>query len=404
MKLIILGAGGRGNVYAGYAIQEGAEIAAVADADRARLNKFAREHHIPDDRLFTSWEEALAGNIAADAVVNAMPNRLHYKPTLRALECGYHVLLEKPIASTEEECIRLVEAAEDKGLQLMVCHVLRYSAFFEKLKEVLDSRVIGEIVNFQLTENMIYWHFVHGFVRGNNRKLSAIGSWILHKSSHDLDLIGYLTGKRCVSVVSEGNLMHFNQANAPEGAPEYCLDGCPHEKTCPHFAPNLYLKQTDNDFPANMISTDMSYKARYEALKSGPYGRCAYQCDNDVIDHQSAIFEMEGGMTATFNIVGFASEGTRSMRIYGTKGDIRAHMGKGEIEVTDFLALTTKIIQVYDGAAGHATGDANLVKDFIEVVKGNRSDAKSSARLSLQSHLMAFAAEKSRIEGRKVFL
>lgn len=407
MKLIILGAGGRGDVYARYGIQEGAEIVAVADFNPDRLKKFAKIHHIPEDRLFKSWEDVLEKEKYADAVVNALPDRMHFEPTMKALEKGYHVLLEKPMSPVEEECCKMVEKAEEKGLILMVCHVLRYSPFFEKLKEILDSGRIGEIVNLQLTENVSYWHFVHSYVRGIFRNEEMSSPFILAKSCHDLDLIGYVTGKKCLSVVSEGGLMHYKKENAPEGAPDYCLDGCPHEKTCPHFAPALYLKQiTAVGWPTTTISVDDSYPARIEALKKGPFGRCAYKCDNNVADHQSAIFEMEGGMTATFNMVGFSSENTRTMRVYGTRGDIRGHLDKAELEITDFLTMKKEIIKIEYTTivSSHGGGDARLLKDFIDAVEGKQANLKTSAQLSLQSHRMAFAAERSRKEGGRVKL
>lgn len=407
MKIIILGAGGRGNVYARYGTQYGVEIAAVADANPEKLKKFAKVYGIPENKLFTSWEQALEGEKYADAVVSAMPDRMHFVPTMAALEKGYHVLLEKPMSPVEEECRKMVETAEEKGLILMVCHVLRYAPFFEKLKEILDEKRIGEIVNLQLTENVIYWHFAHSFVRGIFRNEEVSSPWILAKSCHDLDLIGYLTGKKCLGVVSEGGLKHFREENAPEGAPAYCLDGCPHEKKCPHFAPALYLKQiTAVGWPTTTVSVDDSFRARYEALRKGPYGRCVYRCDNNVTDHQSAIFEMEDGMTATFNMIGFSSENTRTMRVYGTRGDIRGHLEKGEIEITDFLTMEKETIKIEYTTivSGHGGGDSRLMKDFIDAVEGKQVNLKTSARLSLQSHLMAFAAEKSRKEGIKVRL
>lgn len=407
MKIIILGAGGRGDVYARFGTMEGIEIAAVADINPNRLKKFSKAHNVLEDRLFTSWEEALEKEKYADAVVNALPDRDHFMPTMKALDKGYHVLLEKPMSPSEDECKKMVERAEEKGLILMVCHVLRYSPFFEKLKEVLDSGRIGEIVNLQLTENVVYWHFVHSFVRGIFRNEELSSPWILAKSCHDLDIIGYLTGKKCVSVVSEGSLMYYRKENAPEGAPDFCLDGCPHEKSCPHFAPAIYLKDMQNiSWFTAKVSPDDSIKGRYEALQKGSFGKCAYKCDNNVTDHQSAIFQMEGGMTATFNMCGFSSENTRTLRVYGTKGDIRGHLEKGELEITDFLTMNKEVIKVdfTTIVSGHGGGDSRLMKDFIEVLKGKKGEVKSSARLSLQSHLMAFAAEKSRKEGIRVLI
>ncbi len=404
MKIIILGTGARGNVYGRYAYENGIEIAGAADPNPERLESFCQKYGVPVEKRFPSWEEALAGDKYADAVINSTLDRVHYVSTMAALDKGYHVLLEKPMSPVEAECIAMVEKSEEKGLILMVTHVLRYAPFFEKLKELIESKRIGDIVNFQLTENVVYWHFAHSYVRGNFGNEKNSSPCILAKSSHDLDLLTYLIGKKCEKVTSIGSLMHFTAENAPENAPEYCLDGCPEEKRCPYFAPALYLKHIQNvGWPTSMISADTSFSARYEALQKGPYGRCVYRCDNDVVDHQSAVFEFEGGTTAAFNMIGLSSENTRILRVYGTQGDIRGHLGRGELEVTDFLTMRKESIKI-DSSASHGGGDSRLIKDFIDAISGKNSHQKTSARISLQSHLMAFAAERSRKENRTILL
>lgn len=406
MKLIIIGTGSRGRVYACHAQEHGAEIVAAADPNEERLSYFAGKYRIPENGLYKSWKEVLAVDKFADAVIISTPDWVHYGPAMAALEKGYHVLLEKPMSPIEQECRDMVAKSKEKGLILMVCHVMRYAPFYEKLKEVVDERRIGQIINLQITENVVYWHFAHSFVRGIFRNESVSSPWILAKSCHDLDMITCLMDQKCKSVVSKGNLIHFRKENAPEGAPEYCLDGCPHERTCPYFAPALYLKQiTDVTWPSDVISVDTSFASRYEAVRKGPYGRCVYKCDNDVVDHQSAVFEMEDGSTATFNMIGFSSENTRTIRIYGTKGDIRGHQVKNEIEINDFLTGRKELVEVDAGAieSSHGGGDERLLKDFLDSVAGKPSSKKrTSASNSLQSHLMAFAAEKSRKEGRAV--
>ncbi|WP_313134589.1 Gfo/Idh/MocA family protein [Anaerocolumna sp.] len=407
MKVIILGAGGRGRNYTRFCRQYGAEIVGIADPDTKKLEKLALDFNVSEDRLYHDWAEVLDREKFADAVINATPDKVHYASTMEALEKGYHVLLEKPMSDNEQECINMVEKAEEKNLILMVCHVLRYAPFFEKLKEIIDEERIGQLVNIEMTENCAYWHFVHSYVRGVFRNETISSPFILAKSCHDLDLIGYLTGKKCLSVVSEGNLKYYRKENAPEGSPDYCLDGCPHETTCPYFAPRLYLKQISLvGWPTQSISPDTSFAARYEALKKGQYGRCVFHCDNDVCDHQSAIFNMEDGLTATFHMTGFSSENTRTLRFYGTKGDIRGHLERGELEVFDFLTKEKEVIQIqYETIqSGHGGGDSRLLYDFLDGVDKKGGNLKTLARLSLQSHLMAFAAEKSRKEGKRIYL
>lgn len=251
-------------------------------------------------------------------------------------------------------------------------------------------------------------HFAHSFVRGVFRNEKVSSPMILAKSCHDLDIISYIMNKKCVSVMSDGGLTHFVHANKPEGAPTHCLDGCPHEKSCPYFAPKLYLTQiTDVSWPTTAVTTDTSFAGRYAALQTGQYGRCVYQCDNDVADHQSAVFTMEDGSTASFNLIALSSETTRILRIYGTKGDIQGHLDRNQILLSDFNSK--KIIDVkYDTVSslvsGHGGGDARLVEDFIDAVKGDTRSMKTSGRLSLQSHRMAFAAEKSRKTGQRISL
>lgn len=408
MKVIILGAGGRGNVYCKLCTEFGVEVVGLADPDSSRLQKVGNEYNIPQGNLYSGWNELLAKPKFADAVINATTDLLHYESTMKAMEQGYHILLEKPISPNEEDCRELVAIAKKKGLIFMVCHVLRYSPFFEKIKEIVESGAIGDILNFQLTENIANWHYAHSFVRGVFRNEKISSPMILAKSCHDLDIISYIMNKKCVSVVSEGGLTHFTQKNKPEGAPKYCLDGCPEEKSCPYFAPKLYLTEMNNVYwPTSIISTDTSFEARYNVLKKGQYGRCVYQCDNDVMDHQSAIFTMDDGSTATFNLISLSSENTRILRIYGTKGDLQGHLDRNEIKISDFNTKKTEVVEyntVSSLVSGHGGGDARLVKDFIEAVSGNASSLKTSGELSLQSHLMAFAAEKARKSGQRVMI
>ncbi len=407
MKVIVLGAGGRGRVYARLCKQYGVEVIAVADPDVKKLKKLGKDFDVSEDRLFADWKDAMVRAEDADALINATPDRMHYETTMSALERDLHVLLEKPMSPSEEECITMVDTAEKKGLILMICHVLRYAPFFELLKDTIDSGRIGDIVNIEWTENVSFWHFAHSYVRVAFRNEETSSPFILAKSCHDLDLFGYITEKKCLSVSSEGGLSHFAEANKPEGAPKFCLDGCPHEKTCPHFAPALYLKQITNVYwPTETISADTSFPARYRALENGPFGRCVYQCDNNVADHQTAVYTMEGGMTIDFNMVGFSSENTRTFRIFGTTGDIRGHLDKGELELTEFLSMEKEIIKVNEEEikSSHGGGDARLVKDFIDAVNGEAAQMRTTARLSLQSHLMAFGAEKSRKEGKRVYI
>lgn len=406
MNVLVFGCGGRGKTYARYAAEHGLRIVAAADPRQDRLDAFGAEFGLPQDALYTDWQQAL-NEQSALALINTTPDRVHYTTTMAALKKGLHVLLEKPISPDKQECIDIINFAEQQQLLVMVCHVLRYAPFFEKLHQLIQEGAIGQLTNLVMTENVASWHYAHSFVRGIWNREDQASPFILAKSCHDLDLIVYLTGKNCRSVMSEGLLGHFTAENAPPGAPAFCLDGCPHERSCPYFAPRLYLKPISYvGWPANVISTDTSYAQRFEALRSGPYGRCVYHCDNDVNDRQSALFMLEDGLLASFNMTAFSSENTRTLRIYGTKGDIRGHLDKGEIEVNQFLDQQRQqiTIQTETLISGHGGGDTRLLGDFAAALRGQTQGVKTSARVSLQSHLMAFAAEESRRSGKRVMI
>src|SRR5699024_5825324 len=147
---------------------------------------------------------------------------------------------------------------------------------------------------------------------------------ILQKSCHDMDIIQYVVGRQCERVSSYGSLMHFREENAPEGAPERCLDGCPSERQCPFHAGRYYLGE-GKDW-AKKITLDTSREGIIKALQETDYGRCVYRSDNNVVDHQVVNMEFSGGATATFSMCGFTREQTRMVQIMGTKGEIRGNM------------------------------------------------------------------------------
>jgi len=338
----------------------------------------------------------------ADAVLICVQDGLHLPVTIKALEKDYHVLLEKPMSNKPEDCVLMGEYAKRYKKVFSICHVLRYTNFFSALKKYIDDGRIGDLVSIQLNENVAYWHQAHSFVRGNWRNSNETSPMILAKSCHDMDILLWLAGADCVSLSSFGSLMHFKKENAPEGAPLRCLDGCPVENECPYYAPNQYL--TSNIYwPTSVISDDMSIESRTKALKEGPYGRCVYQCDNNVVDHQVVCAEFANGVTAAFTMCAFTQEGNRTLKLMGTKAEIRAVLEKNEIEILDFATGSREVIHLAAGGSSHSGGDHMLIRDFIKLVRDNAAgEGRTSASISVQSHLMAFAAEKSRLEKKAI--
>lgn len=397
---VVLGAGSRGCIYSGYAREHPDElqIVAVAEPRADRRNMLADELNIPETNRFASWQELLDCPRMADCAFVCTMDDDHTGPAIKAMELGYHLLLEKPMSNTEEECRAIVDAAGKTGRTLAVCHVLRYTPFYMTLKNLIDQGRIGEVTTINQIENVGYWHQAHSFVRGNWRTVRQTSPMILQKSCHDMDIILWLMGKDCRRVQSFGSLRHFTVEHAPEGATERCLDGCPHADDCPYYAPSLYMDMTRTGWPVDVITTDLSEEGRRKALEEGPYGRCVYRCDNDVVDRQVVNLEFEGGAVATFTMTGLTADFSRQLKIFGTKGQITADMGTGEIVLHRFgEAKTTVPMDKGAENSGHGGGDYGIMRDFLHILR-NGGESRTSAEISLQSHLICFAAEKSRKE------
>ena len=400
----MLGAGSRGSVYAGYAKEHPDElkIVAIAEPRRDRLDRLADVLEVPQTHRYESWQELLAQPRMADCAFVCTLDDDHTAPAIKAMELGYHLLLEKPMSNSEEECRAIAETARRTERTLAVCHVLRYTPFYTTIKALIDAGEIGEVAAINQIENVGYWHQAHSFVRGNWRSTEETSPMILQKSCHDMDIIIWLMGKNCRKVQSFGSLRYFRRENAPEGAPERCLWDCPYADSCPYYAPKLYMDMSRTGWPIDVITTDFSLEGRRKALEEGPYGRCVYQCDNDVVDRQIVNLEFENGAVATFTMIGLSADFSRQLKIFGTKGQIEADMGKKRIVLRRFGEDEKLVPLDMDGkSSGHGGGDEGIMRDFIRVLREG-GESRTGADVSLQSHLVCFAAEKSRKENTVV--
>jgi predicted dehydrogenase len=401
LRLALIGAGDRGyHCYAPY-IKENpwkAEFTAVAEADEKKRNSFGDDFGIPPDKRFNDLFKMLEQPKLADALLICTSDKLHFRPALLAMEKGYHIMLEKPMSVNPDECIALAEAAEKYRCVFILCYVLRYTAFFTAIREILDEGRIGDVNSIVHMENIPLIDQVHSFTRGIFRNTDVACPIILSHCCHDLDVISWFAGARCKKVASFGSLSHFRSGNAPKGAPDRCLDGCPHSGSCPYYAPNTYLTE-NTGWPVSTIGTDMSFKSRMEALRTGPYGRCVYHCDNNVMDNQTVIMEFENGVTANFSLQPFASANGRTIKITGTKGEIRADMEKNSIEVFDIQSGRRNSIAVPPSPYKYGGGDHGIMEYFISQAAGDGEGGRTSMASSIESHLIAFAAEESREKG-----
>ena len=399
---ILIGAGARGQIYARYAQEHPEElrIMAVAEPKADRRALMCRAYGIPADRAFSNWEDLLARPQMADAALICTLDDMHTEPTLAAL-------LEKPMSNSETECRAIAAAAEEAQRVLSVCHVLRYTPFYRTIKQLIDDGQVGEVASLSQVENVGYWHHAHSFVRGNWRCSEQTSPMILQKSCHDMDILLWLSGQRCTRVSSFGSLHHFDAAHAPQDAPLRCTDGCPHSVVCPYDAGKIYL--TDNvGWPTDMLTTDLSREGRLKALREGPYGRCVYHCDNDVVDRQVVNLEFDNGAVAGFTMTAFTTDMARQLKVCGTKGQITADMNANTVSLHRFGESGPREITLetppQTNNYGHGGGDYYLMRDFVRAVQSGGDGNLSSARVSLQSHLICFAAERSRVERRIVEL
>jgi len=410
LTAVLLGAGSRGRyIYGPYAEKFPNELkfVAVAEPNEERRARFAEIHGIAPDRVYDSWEKAFEYGRMADIMIICTLDRMHYVPAMTAMELGYHVMLEKPMSPSLEECIRLERASLKYRRLLAVTHVLRYSPFWSGIKKCISDGELGTIGTIQLTENVGYLHMIHSYVRGNWRNSEETSPMILAKSCHDLDLISWLMDQPCTGVSSYGSLLHFRAENAPEGSTERCIDGCEVERDCAFSALKMYMQPPYHPW-ARYMTSDLSQEGILTALREGPFGRCVYRCDNNVVDHQVVTLAFENGANASFIMSGLTQSGTRRVQIMGTQGEIIGDMDKGAFTLYRYATGEQVEIRCSVEGDGHGGGDERMVASFLRDVRGfdrNPSHGLTSATASLQSHLMAFAAEHSRLhDGQAVKL
>jgi predicted dehydrogenase len=453
IEAILIGAGDRGaDVYARWALEHPDQLRIVAAAEPvgSRRQKVASQHGLSPDRLFNTWEDLLDRPPIARAAIIATQDQQHTEPALAALAAGYDVLLEKPMAHRLSDCVKLVQAAEHSGRMLQICHVMRYTEAFQKLYELVQTGRLGQIITVSHRENVSSWHMAHSYVRGNWRRASESSPMILAKCCHDLDMLYWVLGRRAASLSSTGSLRHFRPENAPSGAPLHCTDGCPVERTCPFYAPALYLdlypihaglsnarsplvraagrlalsrpgllramagplpvfRQLTEyaGWPRSVITDHPADPAAlHAALETGPYGRCVYHCDNDVVDHQIVLITLEDGTSVSHTMHGHSFEEGRTTRIDGSQATLLAKFSFNHsfIEIRDHRQAS---VERYDfpneiEAGGHGGGDDRLMRAFVAALRTGEQMPMTSARAALESHLVAFAAEEARLTGQVI--
>ncbi len=396
----VIGFGARGRKYSAYLKERGAKLVAVCDCDEAVFSVARKDYGLKEEQLFTDSASFFAKGKLADLLIVATTDRAHTEPSVRGMQLGYDILLEKPIATSKEECGRIEAAAQKYQRRVIVCHVLRYSPFFRKIRELIAGGGFGKVVTVNHTENVGYWHFAHSFVRGNWRNEEESTFMLLAKCCHDLDILVYLIGANCSAVSSMGELSWFYPGNPEKGA-DFCFECA--KKDCPYNAEKFYLAN-----PLWVKVPALPEEGREEFIRSwvnrkeNPYARCVYACDNDVVDHQIVNMQFENGATAHLTLTAFTKDFYRNIKVCLEKGVIEGDMRDKKLRVCRF-GQEEEIIDLSDAFSdAHGGGDARLIDDVCEIMEGRKKFSDTSIGASMQSHKIAFAAEESRKSGGEV--
>lgn len=397
-NIAIIGYGQRGQTYANYALNYSDEflVTAIVDIDESHRNYAASKHNCP---IFSDYKDFLNANIQADIVAIATQDSDHLEHAIACMEKGYDLLLEKPIANNVEDCEKIYQASIKYGRKVIICHVLRYTPFYRKVKEIVDSGLLGDIVTVNMSENVGYYHQAHSFVRGPWRQSEIACPMIVAKCCHDLDVMRWLIGEKCEEVSSIGSLSIFNEENAPSGSAKYCSD-C-HVNDCVYRAKQLY---NDYKWMRGYFCCDIDDdETANAALKGSQYDRCVYRCDNDVVDHQVSIFRFAKNITACHTMTAFSKEIYRDIKIHGTKAELVGVMEKLWLEVRVFGGETiTYDFSDMAVSGNHGGGDKGLMHGLYLERNGVPAVGMTYLDVSIDSHRMAFGAERSRKTGERI--
>ena len=410
ISVALIGLGGRGKKYFNTVLKNpDMRITAICDIDAAKLKAFGAAAKLLDGQCFSSDTDFFKAGKLADCLIIATQDRDHYRHSMEALRLGYHILLEKPVSPVESECVEMARLAEEKGLKILVCHVLRYSGYYRRIKEVLDSGVLGDIVNIEMTEHEGYWHHANSYTRGPWRKEADSANFLLAKCCHDIDILYWLTGVKAKAVSSTGGIAYFKRESAPEGAGERCAD-CSVKKDCAYNAEKLFMFGVRLNKPSKLIDFvikagnrfSKKLRAKTDRLLSGPQGACVYKTDKDVCDHQITLIQYENGITATQTVTAFSLKNFRDIRIHGTKGELYGRDNSGVLTLNVYGKKSVRL--KLKGGGGHFGGDEGVVNDFAGVLLGriDENDRNiTTVKETLESHRIIFAAERSRKNGGK---
>ncbi|MFN6017169.1 MAG: Gfo/Idh/MocA family protein [Verrucomicrobiota bacterium] len=402
IRVAVIAAGVRGGHLAqqlAYCMQP-AQVVAVAEPDDKRRRCFAQAHDLPNGAQFTSWEDLCNSDLVFDAAIIATLDNLHTAPVLACLRRGCHVLVEKPLANTLQDCLLIEEAQRQAGVIVSVCHTLRYMEAFRRIKQIVQDGLIGRLIHVEHMEAIGHMRFTHNYVRGRWAKEANNTSLLLHKCIHDIDFVAWLVNEPCSRVSSFGSLGYFKPSQAPKGSGKRCLDDCLILNTCPYSALRLYV---DGDLTDRIQDLGDTYtrEDRLEVVRRGPFGACVWQADNDVVDHQIVSMEFASGTTATCTMTGYSATHGRRTRLQGSEGELLFDEALGSVTIRKFSNPKPEIIRIQPTDSYHPE-DREIVANWLSAIHDSSNGVIVNAQEATKTHAIVFAAERSRIEKRTI--
>ena len=409
IKVAIFGCGNRGNFYGSYAKEKPnyMKVVQVVDSNKTALEYAKNYYGLNDEDCFLSFEEWLKAPKKADAILNCFMDKYHIETTMPLFKMGYDVLLEKPICNNPEELIALMDESKKYNKTLMVCHVLRYTPFYSRIKKIIDSKELGDIVTIEMAEHVYLPHMMSSYVRGKWRSESECGSpMIMAKCCHDTDLMCFFNSDaKPVYVTCFGERTQFVPSRKPKDATDKCLT-CPHMKTC-QYSCYWYLENKAQD---PIVFNNAVEGKRWDEvtiedkkkvfMESDSLGKCAFDGPQDLVDHQTTAVDFSNGVTATLTMVGGASYPCRTIHIILTKGELYGMFESNKLHVMKYdmtkFSRTTKTLYLGNVGIGHGGGDMRLIADFIEYLRtGKKSISQTRIENSIDGHLLGIGADLS---------
>lgn len=405
VRIVVIGAGNRAHKYLEYARRhpERLQPVAIVETNDLRRNELADRFGVAESGRYNDYNDFFSRPVAADAVLIATPENIHFDPCMKAVEAGYHILLEKPIAQNYDECRTIARQARKRGVLVGICHVLRYHPYFVKIKQIIDSGELGEIISINHVSAVGIDRATHGYVRGLWRRAEATNPMLLAKCCHDVDFLLWITGSPCRKISSFGSLRWFRTAHAPQGSTERCID-CPVESNCPYSAVDLYCNRRDWISNFDVPHGKSLDEVLMEELKQGPYGRCVYRCDNNVVDHQLLTMELENETILSLSMDVFTQDDCRRTHIKMTHGEIFGD--EKSLHVRRFRSGSEQIYNFEKLAKSpfHAGADLRLIEDFVDALTRPGHPFRTAVEESIESHRICFEAERSRLSGKTILL